>query len=203
MILDSSEHLLDLVNSILDLAKIESGKMGTVMRPEPLRTLIDKIVRTYQPPAHKEGSETGRDAFADDLPADFVCDATRVVQVLNNLLSNAIKFTDHGRVSPRLTGGRRAGFVVADSGCGIAPDMLSHVFERFSQTDNFLTRRRRAPGWPGAGEGLVDLMGGSVNVRSETERAASSSSACRWATERQQRRGSPSPFSLRFFGRPA
>lgn len=173
VILDSSEHLLDLVNSILDLAKIESGKMELVMRPEPLRTLIDKIVRTYQPPAAKKGLELAV-TLADDLPADFVCDATRVVQVLNNLLSNAIKFTDHGRVEVRVSRvGDELEFVVADSGCGIAPDMLSHVFERFSQADNFLTRRHQGTGLGLAlVKELVDLMGGSVNVRSELEKGS-------------------------------
>lgn len=173
VILDSSEHLLDLVNSILDLAKIESGKMELVMRPEPLRSLIDKIVRTYQPPAAKKGLELAV-TLADDLPADFVCDATRVVQVLNNLLSNAIKFTDHGRVEVRVSRvGDELEFVVADSGCGIAPDMLSHVFERFSQADNFLTRRHQGTGLGLAlVKELVDLMGGSVNVRSELEKGS-------------------------------
>lgn len=173
VILDSSEHLLDLVNSILDLAKIESGKMELVMRPEPLRTLIDKIVRTYQPPAAKKGLELAV-TLADDLPADFVCDATRVVQVLNNLISNAIKFTDHGRVEVRVSRvGDELEFVVADSGCGIAPDMLSHVFERFSQADNFLTRRHQGTGLGLAlVKELVDLMGGSVNVRSELEKGS-------------------------------
>ncbi|GLT21275.1 two-component sensor histidine kinase [Zoogloea oryzae] len=173
VILDSSEHLLDLVNSILDLAKIESGKMELVMRPEPLRTLIDKIVRTYQPPAAKKGLELAV-TLADDLPANFVCDATRVVQVLNNLISNAIKFTDHGRVEVRVSRvGDELEFVVADSGCGIAPDMLSHVFERFSQADNFLTRRHQGTGLGLAlVKELVDLMGGSVNVRSELEKGS-------------------------------
>ena len=173
VILDSSEHLLDLVNSILDLAKIESGKMELVMRPEPLRTLIDKIVRTYQPPAAKKGLELAV-TLADDLPADFVCDATRVVQVLNNLISNAIKFTDHGRVEVRVSRvGDELEFVVADSGCGIAPDMLSHVFERFSQADNFLTRRHQGTGLGLAlVKELVDLMGGSVNARSELEKGS-------------------------------
>ncbi|WP_153162992.1 ATP-binding protein [Zoogloea sp. 1C4] len=173
VILDSSEHLLDLVNSILDLAKIESGKTELVMRPEPLRSLIDKIVRTYQPPAAKKGLELAV-TLADDLPADFVCDATRVVQVLNNLLSNAIKFTDHGRVEVRVSRvGDELEFVVADSGCGIAPDMLSHVFERFSQADNFLTRRHQGTGLGLAlVKELVDLMGGSVNVRSELEKGS-------------------------------
>lgn len=173
VILDSSEHLLDLVNSILDLAKIESGKTELVMRPEPLRTLIDKIVRTYQPPAAKKGLELAV-TLTDDLPADFVCDATRVVQVLNNLLSNAIKFTDHGRVEVRVSRvGDELEFVVADSGCGIAPDMLSHVFERFSQADNFLTRRHQGTGLGLAlVKELVDLMGGSVNVRSELEKGS-------------------------------
>ncbi len=173
VILESSEHLLDLVNSILDLAKIESGKMELVLRPEPLRALIDKIVRNYQPPAAKKGLALAV-TFSDGLPDDFVCDATRVVQVLNNLLSNAIKFTDQGQVEVRVSRvSDQLEFVVVDSGCGIAPEMLAHVFERFSQADNFLTRRHQGTGLGLAlVKELVELMGGSVSVRSELDKGS-------------------------------
>ncbi len=171
VIFESSEHLLDLVNSILDLAKIESGKMELSMRTEPLRALIDKTVRNYHPPAHKKGLEL-HVALAPDLPETFVCDATRVVQVLNNLLSNAIKFTDRGHIDVRVTrAGDRLEIAVADTGCGIAAEMLPHVFERFSQADNFLTRRHQGTGLGLAlVRELAELMGGSVTVRSEVDK---------------------------------
>lgn len=169
-ILESSGHLLELVNSILDLAKIESGKMELVRRPEALRALIDKTVRNYQPPATKKGLAL-RVEVADDTPETFRCDATRLVQMLNNLLSNAIKFTDVGRVDVRVgMAGRQLEIVVQDTGCGIAPEMLSHIFERFTQADNFLTRRHQGTGLGLAlVRELAELMGGTVSVKSVVE----------------------------------
>lgn len=169
-ILESSGHLLDLVNSILDLAKIESGKMELVRRPESLRSLIEKTVRNYQPPAAKKGLTLNVE-IADSTPETYTCDATRLVQMLNNLLSNAIKFTDAGRVDVRVgVAGRKLEIAVQDTGCGIPPDMLAHIFERFTQADNFLTRRHQGTGLGLAlVRELAELMGGTVSVRSVVE----------------------------------
>lgn len=170
VILESSHHLLDLVNSILDLAKIESGKMELMLNPEPLRPLIDKAVRTHHASAAAKGLAL-KLTLAPALPDTFVCDATRVVQIVNNLLSNAIKFTDHGQIEVRVA--REASqlvIAVTDSGCGIPADMLPHVFERFRQVDNFLTRRHQGTGLGLAlVKELVELMGGEVSVSSVVE----------------------------------
>jgi len=168
VILNSSEHLLELVNSILDLAKIESGKMELVPRPEALQPLLDKLVRHYQPPAAGKGLSLALE-LEPGLPEQFDCDATRLTQVLNNLLSNAIKFTDHGRIDVRAgRAGDRLEIRVADTGCGIPADMLPHVFERFRQVDGSLTRRHQGTGLGLAlVQELVALMEGEVTVRSE------------------------------------
>ena len=165
---ESSQHLLELVNSILDLARIESGKMVLQSAREDLRPLFERIVRTYYPPAAGKGVGLAL-TFDDGLPDTLVCDATRVAQVFNNLLSNALKFTDAGEIVLHVARrGAQLEVAVRDSGCGIPADMLPHVFERFRQVDNFLTRREQGTGLGLAlVNELVGLMGGEVRVRSE------------------------------------
>lgn len=168
IILDSSHHLLEVVNSILDLAKIESGKMDLERSREPLQPMIERIVRAHYPLAAEKGLELAV-TLAPDLPAELLCDPVRLAQILNNLLNNAIKFTDVGSV--RLQLGCEEGTLrisVADTGCGIPADMLPHIFERFRQVDGFLTRRHQGTGLGLAlVRELVDLMGGEVAVSSE------------------------------------
>ncbi|RTL24249.1 MAG: sensor histidine kinase [Rhodocyclaceae bacterium] len=170
IILDSSHHLLDLVNSILDLAKIESGKMELDLRQEALQPLFERIVRTHYPSAEEKGLEL-RLEIATDAPADFVCDGTRLAQILNNLLHNAIKFTDRGSVGVQVgRDGDMLRIAVTDTGCGIPEEMLPHVFERFRQVDGFLTRRHQGTGLGLAlVQELVTLMGGDVSLVSRVE----------------------------------
>lgn len=167
IILDSSHHLLDLVNSILDLAKIESGKMELERRPEALRPMIERIVRTHRPPADEKGL-TLELVIDPALPEQISCDATRLAQILNNLLNNAIKFTDSGAVTVNV--GQDAGRLrigVADTGCGIDVGMQPYVFERFRQVDGFLTRRHQGTGLGLAlVKELVAMMGGEVTLSS-------------------------------------
>ena len=167
IIFDSSNHLLELVNSILDLAKIESGKMELALRTEPLRPMIERIVLTHRPPADRKGLALALH-IEPGTPDEVVCDPTRVAQILNNLLNNAVKFTDAGSVTVQV--GQEEGklrITVADTGCGIESGMQPHVFERFRQVDGFLTRRHQ-----GTGRGLalvkelVELMGGEVTLSS-------------------------------------
>ena len=165
---ESSQHLLELVNSILDLARIESGKMALQSSREALQPLFERIVRTYHPPAASKGVSLVL-RFDNGLPDTLVCDPTRMAQVFNNLLSNAIKFTDVGEVVLHVARhGAQLEVAVRDTGCGIPAEMLSHVFERFRQVDNFLTRRHQGTGLGLAlVHELVGLMGGEVRVRSE------------------------------------
>jgi signal transduction histidine kinase len=170
IILDSSHHLLELVNSILDLAKIESGKMELDLRHEALQPMLERIVRTHYPSAEEKGLDLRLDVAAD-APADFVCDATRLAQILNNLLHNAIKFTDKGSVGVKVgRDGDMLCIAVTDTGCGIPEEMLPHVFERFRQVDGFLTRRHQGTGLGLAlVQQLVTLMGGEVSLASRVE----------------------------------
>ncbi|WP_374486357.1 ATP-binding protein [Zoogloea sp.] len=167
IILDSSHHLLELVNSILDLAKIESGKMELDLSQEELQPLIERIVRTHYPPAEEKGLELRVD-IAPEAPTEFVCDTTRLAQILNNLINNAIKFTDKGSVRVQVgRDGDALRLAVTDTGSGIPEEMLPHVFERFRQVDGFLTRRHQGTGLGLAlVQELVKLMGGDVSLTS-------------------------------------
>ncbi|MBL0284076.1 MAG: hypothetical protein IPQ01_09355 [Zoogloea sp.] len=168
IVLESSQHLLELVDSILDLAKIESGKLELQRTPEPLVPLLEKIVRDHDPSAAQKGLTLTLD-LAPDLPDTLLCDSTRVAQLLNNLLSNAIKFTDNGEIALcARRAGRMLEIAVSDSGCGIPDDMLPHIFERFRQVESFLTRRHQGTGLGLAlVKDLVGLMGGDVRASSE------------------------------------
>lgn len=168
IILDSSQHLLELVNSILDLAKVEAGQMVLELRDVPLRPLLERIIQSHRPPALDKGLVLACEV-AGDVPETLRCDSTRLSQVLINLIDNAIKFTDEGRVD--ITVSRQGAWLqlkVADTGCGIAGDMQDHVFERFRQVESFLTRRHAGTGLGLAlVKELTALMGGNVVLHSE------------------------------------
>jgi two-component system, NarL family, sensor histidine kinase BarA len=165
VIFDSSGHLLELLNSILDLARVEAGQMAIRSAPEDVAELVGQVCANYQPVAQAKGVTLECEA---PVGVTLECDRTRVVQVLNNLVHNALKFTDRGQVSlhARVTP-TQCVFEVADTGCGIAPDQLEAIFERFRQVHDFETR---AHGGTGLGlalcKELAELMGGEIEVRS-------------------------------------
>lgn len=166
-ILDSGQHLLEVVNSILDLAKVEAGKMELVLHHEPVRPLLESVMATYRPMAESRGLKLEL-SVAPDLPDTIFCDRTRLIQVLNNLVHNAIKFTDEGGVAVEASAtpaGTRFG--VSDTGCGMDPAVQSYIFDKFRQADQFVTRRH---GGTGLGlslvRELVGLMGGQIDLES-------------------------------------
>lgn len=170
----SSRHLLELVNSILDIAKIEAGAMTVRIEPVNLRAIVAEVAAAHQPVAAGKGvafAVTVDDSAPDRLPAD----ATRLRQVLHNLLNNAVKFTARGevRLSVTRTGGD-ALFTVSDTGPGIPEALHGAIFEKFRQGDAFLTRSH---GGTGLGltlaSHLVTLMGGGIGVDSVVGQGAS------------------------------
>ncbi|RPH43586.1 MAG: hybrid sensor histidine kinase/response regulator [Burkholderiales bacterium] len=167
VIMKSGQHLLELVNSILDLSKVEAGRLELMPTEVALRTLLDEAAATHHPGALAKGLVLVVDSDTD-VPATVRCDRTRVLQVLNNLLHNAVKFTEHGRVTLRaasVAGG--LAFEVTDTGCGIAPDFQTVLFEKFRQADAFVTRRHGGTGLGLAlSRELAHRMGGSLSVRS-------------------------------------
>ncbi len=166
-ILASGRHLLQLINDILDLSKVEAGRME--FRPEPceLASLVSEVRDIIRPLAEKKNIQ-----LSTDLPTGLtvIIDPGRFKQVLYNYLSNAVKFTGRdGSVSIRLAreGDRSFRLDVADTGSGIAPDEISRLFQEFEQLPN----SRKAEQGTGLGLALtrhiVEAQGGAVSVRSE------------------------------------
>lgn len=164
----SGNDLLNLINDILDLSKIEAGHVE--IRPEPveLERLANSLRQLFQPVASEQKLEFAIE-IAADCPVEIETDRQRLEQVLKNLLSNACKFTEAGRVQlsiKKIADGRIA-FAVLDTGIGISPEQQKRVFEAFHQADGTISRK-----YGGTGLGLsisrelVRLLGGSLEVRS-------------------------------------
>jgi len=169
----SGQHLLTLINDILDLSRMEAGKAVMEQLPFDLRELIENVVATFSEPAAAKGIELIAD-LPPDISLNVFGDPSRLRQVIINLLNNAIKFTECGEIIVRMNhvyeaDGRLAFQVeVSDTGVGIPRDKLEQIFEAFSQADNSTTRR-----FGGSGLGLaisrhiIAMMGGTISVRSQ------------------------------------
>ncbi|RZI91884.1 MAG: response regulator, partial [Variovorax sp.] len=168
-IYSSGNDLLVLINDILDIAKVEAGKLEVQPEKVAMRNLTESLRMTFTPLANDKKLSFVVDV-ADDAPASLVTDRQRVEQILKNLLSNAVKFTDRGEVRLQVSAGSAAGgarFAVSDSGIGIAPDQHEVIFEAFRQADGTTSRR-----YGGTGLGLsisrdlTRLLGGELQVHS-------------------------------------
>ncbi|MGE4279002.1 MAG: sensor histidine kinase [Magnetospirillum sp.] len=163
----SGRHLLELLNTVLDVAKIEAGAMHLNRETVKIGPLVRDVAAIHQPVAQGKGLEFTVQ-LAEDLPETILADPVRVRQVLHNLLSNAVKFTETGSVHLSVVGdGAGVSVRVRDTGPGIAPELQDKIFEKFHQGDAFLTRSH---GGTGLGltlaRHLVDLMGGSMSLES-------------------------------------
>jgi len=163
----TSQHLLQLINNILDLSKIEAGKMPLYIEPISLSTIISELSETVMPMVRrKELAFTSR--VHPDLPI-IETDSTKLKQVLLNLLSNAIKFTREGSVeiTAEPLGRDRIRVTVCDTGIGIRKEHLNVIFEYFRQLDQSHTREY---GGTGLGltitQNLLSLLGGNIEVSS-------------------------------------
>ncbi len=159
-----------LIDDLLDVSRIASGKLQLDFRPVHVAPLIEAAVAAARPSAEAKGV---RVETALDPQAGFVSgDRERLRQVVSNLLTNAVKFTpDGGRVEVRLVrNGPHAEMTIADTGHGISPDFLPHVFDRFRQADSSTTRRH---GGLGLGlsivRDLVEMHGGTITAESPGE----------------------------------
>jgi signal transduction histidine kinase len=175
----NGQHLLQLINDILDLSKIEAGRMELAVEPVSLHDVLNECMGTFEPLAQKKTLELARE-IPDELPLILV-DRGRMVQVLMNLISNAVKFTQQGAVTVRvrpitmsqvlafpiqLHTGKSGPWVlvtVEDTGVGIAPEDQQIIFDEFRQADDSPTRQ-----YEGTGLGLsitrrlVEMMGGYI-----------------------------------------
>jgi PAS domain S-box-containing protein len=168
---DAARHLLQVINDILDLSKIEAGKMLLEDTEFALDDLVASSFEMVRGRAAEKGLELVLDT--DHLPARLRGDPTRLAQTLINLLSNAVKFTDNGWVRLRgellqVQGGRQqVRFEVADTGPGIAPAQQARLFEAFEQADSATTRRHGGTGLGLAlSRHLARLMGGEIGLHS-------------------------------------
>jgi two-component system sensor histidine kinase/response regulator len=163
--------LLELINSILDLARIESGRMQIEKTEFDLTDLIDQTISTFGVSAHGKGLELAAH-IAPGVPDQLVGDPLRLRQVLVNLIGNAIKFTELGQVvlevdhTPAQVPGVLV-FTVADTGIGIPPDKLESIFASFTQADSSTTRTHGGSGLGLAiAQRLVTMMGGQISLQS-------------------------------------
>jgi signal transduction histidine kinase/HAMP domain-containing protein/ActR/RegA family two-component response regulator len=175
---NAGADLLRLIDDILDLSKIEAGRVDVEPAPVDLAEVRGFVERAFAPQAEHKGLELRVEA-APGLPAEIVTDGRRLQQVLRNLLSNAVKFTAHGsvtlRMAPAAPGVRgpaadarpMVAFTVRDTGIGIAHDKLAMIFEAFQQADGTTSRK-----YGGTGLGLsisrelARLLGGAITVSS-------------------------------------
>ena len=178
----SGEALLTIINNILDVSKIESGRLELEEIRFDLHELASEAVDIFSEDAGKKGLGLGLE-IAEGVPASCLGDPGRLRQVLVNLLANAVKFTPRGSVHLSLTAGGDSNLVrfsVRDTGIGIAPEQRSRIFEQFSQGDDSITRR-----YGGTGLGLViarqltELMGGELDLVSEPGRGSTFSFTAR------------------------
>ena len=172
----SSKHLLGLINDVLDMSKIESGKMTLSMEMVSLREVFDSIVSIVQPQIHTKNQQFN--VSIHDISAENVyCDSVRLNQVLLNFLSNAIKFTpDEGCITlslyeePSDKGADyvRTHILVKDTGIGMTPEFQTKIFESFTREDSTRVHKTEGTGLGMAiTKYIVDAMGGTIEVNSE------------------------------------
>ena len=180
-----------LIGDLLDVSRIITGKLRVDLHPMDLGSAVEAALDSVRPAAEAKGLEL---EWSVREPAPIVGDAERAQQIVWNLLSNAIKFTPRGgRVDVRLVrAGSEITLVVRDTGIGIAPEFLPHVFERFSQADNGAARSHAGLGLGLAiARHMTEMQGGTIRAESEGEGRGSTFAVCfpvmtptQWARDR-------------------
>jgi len=172
-IVSSSEHLSNIINDVLEMSRMESGKIEIRYADLNIYELIDECVSMLGLKANENNNELTQ-YVSPEIPRALIGDEFRIKQVIFNLLSNAIKFTTDGKISVEVICAEKNDknytlrFTVADTGIGMSKEFLGKIFTPFEQEDNFLSRR-----YAGSGLGLsisrnlVTLMGGDMEVQSE------------------------------------
>ena len=167
-IYSAGNDLLNLINDILDISKVEAGKLELVPENLVLRRVVEALARTFEPLARQKHLDFVLDV-APNVPASIHTDRQRLEQILKNLLSNAVKFTDKGQVKLTVSanGDGWIQFAVQDSGIGIAPEQQDKIFDAFHQADGSTARK-----YGGTGLGLsisrdlTGLLGGTLSMTS-------------------------------------
>ncbi len=174
-IVRNGKHLLQIINDVLDLSKVEAGKIDMEQIDTPLFELIKDIVAITEPEAKEKGL-VFKINYNFPLPANIITDPVRLKQILINVCSNAIKFTASGYVSINISYGHETNmidFLVADTGIGLSTDQQEKIFESFTQADSSTTRR-----FGGTGLGLhlskqfAEILGGDITVKSQRHKGS-------------------------------
>ncbi len=169
----SGNHLLSMINEVLDLSKIEAGKLTLLPTPFSLDALLDDLCAAFQPRFSEKGLAFAHVA-APGLPMVVHTDAGKLRQVLFNLLGNALKFTQQGAVRLEITPaeGDRVRFGVLDTGVGIASEELRHIFHAFHQAGDSHTAAQGTGLGLSISQRLVELLGGHLEVESTPGRGS-------------------------------
>jgi signal transduction histidine kinase/DNA-binding response OmpR family regulator len=175
---NSASALLTIINDILDFSKIEAGAFEIDPMPFDLKSSINDVTSLLRNPAHEKGLELIIN-YPSGLPKNFIGDAGRLRQVITNLVGNAVKFTETGHITIDVDIQRRRDLAICtldvkDTGIGISPEKVEHIFEKFTQADGSTTRV-----YGGTGLGLtiskhiIEMMGGRMRVESELGQGSS------------------------------
>ncbi len=174
MLQNATAALTSVVNDVLDFSRIETGKLPIVHERFDLKATLSEAVNMVSLPAREKGLDLDFD-YPDIAPTQFIGDSARLRQIVLNLLTNAVKFTASGSVRlaaecPGVISGEVHTLIsVADTGQGIEACQLPHIFDRFVQVDTSITREHTGLGLGlSISRRLAELMGGSIEVRSET-----------------------------------
>ena len=167
MVQNSARHLLDLINDVLDISKIEAGQLEVTKEPFDIREAIEKVVQTVSTMASKKNIILSHEI---DSEVEIIeSDRRRVEQILLNLVNNAVKFTDRGKIKIECgANGNWLKIQVIDTGIGIKQEDKSKLFETFRQIDTGLSRQREGTGLGlSICKKLVELLGGKIKAESE------------------------------------
>ena len=177
-IMTSSNHLLSLINDVLDMSRIESGRVSIEEKPNNLPTIMHDLRNILQADVHSKRLKFLIDTV-DVVDENVVCDKLRLNQILINCMSNAVKFTQPGGTvgikivqhpTPERPGWASFDFIISDTGIGMSKDFIEHIFEPFARE-----RTSTVSGIPGTGLGMaitkniVDMMGGKIVVESDPD----------------------------------
>jgi signal transduction histidine kinase/CheY-like chemotaxis protein len=195
----SAESLLDIINDLLDLSKIEAGRMALENTDFGLWDVLDGVMKLMAVKAHEKGLELACHV-SSDVPEGLIGDPVRLRQIIINLVGNAVKFTSQGEVVVRVTcleqdeESVQLHMAVVDTGIGIPPDKQQAIFEAFSQADSSTTRR-----FGGTGLGLtissqlVRMMEGEIWVESEEKKGSAFQFTARFKPSKEPLERAPRP----------
>ena len=187
-IIESTNRLLFLINDILDLSRVESGKMEIILAPFRFDHLVDRLNQTMLSLANKKCITT-QIQVSPDIPNCLIGDEYRIEQILKNLISNAVKFTEQGRINVSIEKESNAEllFKVSDTGIGIPINKQNSIFNKFYQVDNSYAKKYQGTGLGLAiSKELVELMNGRIWFESEVGKGSTFYFALRLKSSKDQ-----------------